>query len=83
MFTFKNNWYQTNVGMLGNITTRGSSVMCLKTRDISQIEPCTHEEAESRMMLHVKDAVAEEHKSVMIRTVNTDVVVIAINISFF
>lgn len=35
--------------------------------------------ADTRMMLHVKDTVAEGHECVMIRTVDTDVVVIAIS----
>ena len=38
---------------------------------------CTHEEADSRMMLHVADA-AKQGKSVMVRTVDSDVIVLCL-----
>lgn len=42
------------------------------------LQPCSHEEADTRMLLHVKDAMNCGYKSVMIRTVDTDVVVLAV-----
>ena len=42
------------------------------------LQPCSHEEADTRMLLHVKDAMNCGFKSVMIRTVDTDVVVLAV-----
>ncbi|VDI11065.1 Hypothetical predicted protein [Mytilus galloprovincialis] len=62
------------------VSTTGSNVNCRKEKDVSKIAPCTQEEADTRMMLHVNDAVADGHKCVMIRTVDTDVVVIAISV---
>ncbi|CAC5375591.1 unnamed protein product [Mytilus coruscus] len=62
------------------VSTTGSNVNCRKEKDVSEIAPCTQEEADTRMMLHVNDAVADGHKCVMIRTVDTDVVVIAISV---
>ena len=38
--------------------------------------PCNHEEADTRMIVHVVHAVQEGHKKIAIRTVDTDVVVI-------
>ena len=37
--------------------------------------PCNHEEADSRITLHAADAA---HKKILIRTVDTDVVVLAV-----
>lgn len=42
------------------------------------LQPCSHEEADTRMFVHVKDAMNCGFKSVMIRTVDTDVVVLAV-----
>ena len=42
------------------------------------LQSCSQEEADTRMLLHVKDAMNCGFKSVMIRTVDTDVVVVAV-----
>ena len=42
------------------------------------LQPCSHEEADTRMLLHVKYAMNCGFKSVMIRTVDTYVVVLAV-----
>ena len=42
------------------------------------LQPCSHEEADTRMLLHVKDAMNCGFMSVMIITVGTDVVVLAV-----
>ncbi|KAL7395390.1 hypothetical protein ABVT39_015644 [Epinephelus coioides] len=46
-------------------------------QDLSSIAPCTHEEADSRMLLHVAHAARNGHQKIMIQTVDTDVVVLA------
>ena len=38
--------------------------------------PCSHEEADSRIMVHILDALEEGNNSFMIRTVDTDIVII-------
>ena len=38
--------------------------------------PCSHEEADSRMCLHVKDALEKGARKKFVRTVDTDVIVI-------
>ena len=48
--------------------------------DLSPLQPCTHEEADTRIMLHVKDSAVCGHQSIMIRTIDTDVAVLAISI---
>lgn len=46
--------------------------------NLDNLQPCSHEEADTRILLHVKDAMNSGYKDIMIRTVDTDVVVIAI-----
>ena len=60
------------------ITTQGTGVLCSNRQNLSTLAPCTHEEADTRIFLHVKDAVQQGFNKVSIRTVDTDVVVLAI-----
>ena len=46
--------------------------------DLSSISPCTHKEADTRMLLHVAHAVQHGHQRIIIQTVDTDVVVLAV-----
>ncbi|KAK3083940.1 hypothetical protein FSP39_005667 [Pinctada imbricata] len=63
------------------VTTKGEEALSNKeSHDISNLAPCSHEEADTRMMLHVADAARNGLKKVMIRTVDTDVVVLGISI---
>ena len=53
--------------------------MCSPERSqLDILEPCNHEEADTRLMVHVLDASDCGHQRIMIRTNNTDVVVLAI-----
>ena len=45
--------------------------------ELSNLTPCTQEEANTRLILHAADAVAQSKRRVFVRTVDTDVVVIA------
>lgn len=55
--------------------------MCSPVReDISYLSPCTHEEADTRLLLHATDAGRNGYQKVMIRTVDTDVVVLCISL---
>ncbi|XP_063543982.1 uncharacterized protein LOC134754187 isoform X2 [Cydia strobilella] len=58
--------------------TDGEVVLSNSSRDKQKLEPCNHEEADTRMMVHVADAVAQGHTKIMLRTVDTDVVVLAV-----
>ncbi|QQP49586.1 uncharacterized protein LOC103506659 [Caligus rogercresseyi] len=46
--------------------------------DVTNLTPCSHEEADTRLLLHISDAVQKGLKKVTIRTVDTDVVVLAV-----
>ena len=60
------------------ITTKGQSVICNKPRDLSRLCPCNHEEADTRVILHSLDAFENGFNEITIRTVDTDVVAVAI-----
>src|SRR6218665_2176239 len=59
------------------LSTAGGSVLSCPTICTDSLSPCSHEEADTRMLLHAADA-AKTLKHVMIRTVDTDVVVLAV-----
>ena len=44
-----------------------------------EIDPCNHEEADTRMLLHAAHAARHGHSKVVLRTVDTDVLVLAIS----
>ncbi len=44
--------------------------------------PCNHEETDSRMSLHIKDTLEKGARKILVRTVDTDVVVILAGIFF-
>lgn len=60
------------------VTTSGQNVLCNLPRDLTSLAPCNHEEADSRIILHLADAVNQGSKKVLLRTVDTDVVVLAV-----
>lgn len=60
------------------ITTQGTGILCSNRQDVSALAPCTHEEADTRIFLHLQDSVQQGYSKVSIRTVDTDVVVLAI-----
>ena len=62
------------------IVTDGANVLCSPPRDTSYIAPCNHEEADSRIMVHVGDAVMQGFHKILVRTVDTDVVVLAVSV---
>ena len=45
---------------------------------LTNLSPCLHEEADTRLLLHAADTVMKGHRKLCVRTVDTDVVVIAI-----
>ncbi|KAG7161592.1 hypothetical protein Hamer_G014153 [Homarus americanus] len=47
-------------------------------KDTANLAPCNHEEADTRMMVHAADALECGHRRILIRTVDTDVVVLAV-----
>ena len=62
--------------------THGESVLSSEDRrDMSALAPCTHEEADSRVMIHAFDASLQGHRRIKIRSNDTDVVVLAVSIA--
>ena len=52
--------------------------VCNQPRDLSRLSSCKHENADTRIILNMEDAVKEGYTKVTIRTVDTDVVVLAV-----
>ena len=57
------------------------SEMCIRDRLLTSLAPCNHEEADSRMSLLASHAAQHGHHSILIRTVDTDVVVLAVSLA--
>lgn len=59
--------------------TVGKQVVCSQDdADLSTLSPCFHEEADTRLLLHVADAAKKGCTTACVRTVDTDVVVLSI-----
>lgn len=57
------------------ISTKNSDCISVPPgADLSEVMPCSHEEADTRMMLHVADAAREGHRNIMMRSSDSDVV---------
>ena len=61
------------------LTTKADLVLSNRPMDVSALSPCKQEEADTRMILHLKHAANQGHSKVYIRTVDTDVVVLAVH----
>ena len=60
-------------------TTHGSDVLRSPTGlDVSNLTLCSHEKADTRLILNSADAVLKGHRRVSIRTVDTDLLVLAV-----
>ena len=61
------------------VSTLSETVLTsLQTQDISAISPCNHEKADTRLVLHAQDACNHGYHKLIIRTVDSDVLVIAV-----
>ena len=54
------------------------SVLTNSRENTGHISPCSHEEADTKLLLHAFDAGKEGYRKVMLRTVDTDAVVLAV-----
>ena len=59
-------------------TTNADTVLTNRPTDVAGLSPCRQEEADTRMMLHLCHAAEQGHRKAYLRTVDTDVVVLAI-----
>jgi hypothetical protein len=63
------------------ISSHGEQVLSSHPRDdTSTLAPCTHQEGDTRMFLHVADAVQCGFTRIIVRTVDTDVLVLAVSL---
>ena len=62
------------------VVTNGQSVICIPEMETTQLAPCNHEEADTRLMVHIKDAMNKGHRQILVRTNDTDVLVLAVAI---
>lgn len=62
------------------LCTYDDQVLTSTTMNVDSISPTSHEEADGRLLLHVKHAVDSGHARILIRTVDSDVVVISISL---
>nr|KAG5708605.1 hypothetical protein BaRGS_033026 [Batillaria attramentaria] len=60
------------------VTTIGDKVLCCPTEAKDDLRPCSHEEADTRVILHAADCARSGLHKVLIRTTDTDVLVMAI-----
>ncbi|KAG7169096.1 hypothetical protein Hamer_G018876, partial [Homarus americanus] len=61
------------------IVRNGQDVLCVQDCvDLSQLAPCSHKEADTRNILYCTEAASKDHNRILVRTVDTDVVVLAI-----
>jgi len=60
------------------LTIHKSVVSSNPVVNLDGLLPCSHEEADTRILLCVKDAMNYGYKDAIIRTVDTDVVVLAV-----
>lgn len=63
-------------------STYGNDVVSsLQRRNLELLAPCTHEEADTQLMVHALDAASSGCKRIKIRSNDTDVIVLAIAIA--
>ena len=54
-------------------------MLCSEATNVELLSPCTHEEADTRMLLHAADGVKQGKQTIVIRTVDTDVIELAVS----
>lgn len=71
---------ELHVGHKQLFTTKADHVLTAHAcDDFEGLSPCSHEEADTRMLLHAAHAAKCGHTKILIRTVDTDVVVLAVS----
>ena len=62
------------------LVTKEELALSTQVINLNHVAPCSHEEADTRILVHAKHAVTEGNQTLMIKANDTDVVVIAISI---
>eukprot|EP00795_Rhopilema_esculentum_P005341 gene5341-513_t len=63
------------------VVTMGEAALANQAMSLSDIAPCDHEEADTRIFVHAKSAVLQGSKSLMIKANDADVVVLVISVT--
>ena len=78
LFTFLVKYIKLQTTSKQLVSTNGSEVVCIPPKDTTHLAPCNHEEADTRIFLHLADAVHEGFHKLLLRTVDSDVVVLCV-----
>jgi len=62
------------------IVTKGEDAISNTRKSLDAVSPCCHEEADSRIFVHARDATTDGSKSIIIKANDMDVLVIAISV---
>ena len=62
------------------IITKGEHAISNTRKSLDAVSPCCHEEADTRIFVHARDATTDGRKSIIIKANDTDVLVIAISV---
>ncbi len=62
------------------IVTKGEDAISNTRKSLDAVSPCCHEEADTRIFVHARDATTDGSKSIIIKANDTDVLVIAISV---
>ena len=63
-------------------STCGDRVLTSANRsDLRSLEPCNHEEVDTRLSVHVLDACSSGHRRILIKTNDADVMVLAVSVA--
>ena len=68
--------YANNIVIISTLSNR--VIYSKNYQNTEGLQPCSHEEADTRILLHVKDAMNCGLSLVKIKTVDTDVVILAV-----
>ncbi|KAK1894215.1 Nicotinate phosphoribosyltransferase [Dissostichus eleginoides] len=62
------------------IVTKEENALSTQTMSLDELAPCSHEEANTRIFVHAKQAAKEGRKNIIIKANNTDILGIAVSI---
>ena len=63
------------------LVTKEGCVICNDNhKSLEAVSPCLHEEADTRICVHARDAAIEDSKALVVKANDTDIVVIAVSV---
>ena len=80
LFSYLSDTAVKNICDKAVFATQGEQVLTNRNREnMNSLMPCTHEEADTRMFVQASDAAEYGYEKITIRTVDSDVLVIAVS----